>query len=122
MKWRFDDVVAFVQVVQAGSITAAANRMNLAKSVVSKRIHDLERALDAELFQRSIRQLRPTETGLAEARVALIHEELVAQAPLLMLRGLGDGHQVALQLGLRPVATTAFLNSTSSQLLIELRS
>lgn len=87
-QWRFDDVIAFVQVVQAGSITAAANRMNLAKSVVSKRIHDLEHALDAELFQRSIRQLRPTDTGLAfYERIVPLLQELDEAADTLSAHG-----------------------------------
>lgn len=76
MKWRFDDVVAFVQVMEAGSITAAADRMSLSKSVISKRVHDLEAALDVALFQRSTRQVRPTEAGEAfyEQVVPLLHE------------------------------------------------
>lgn len=63
MKWRFDDILAFVRVMESGSITAAAERMNLSKSVISKRISDLERALGVELFHRSTRQVRPTEDG-----------------------------------------------------------
>lgn len=74
-KWRFEDLLTFVEVIEAGSITAAAARLNLSKSVVSKRIQDLESALDVELFQRSIRQVKPTENGeLLHAQVVpLIH-------------------------------------------------
>ncbi|MEK9284590.1 MULTISPECIES: LysR family transcriptional regulator [unclassified Bradyrhizobium] len=76
MRWRFDDIVTFIRVMEAGSITAAAARLNLSKSVISKRISDLEAALDAELFQRSTRQVRPTENGQAfyERMVPLLHE------------------------------------------------
>ncbi|MBB4189337.1 DNA-binding transcriptional LysR family regulator [Sinorhizobium terangae] len=76
MRWRFDDILAFVRVMEAGSITAAAERMNLSKSVVSKRISDLEHALGVELFRRSTRQVRPTENGEAfhERIVPLLHE------------------------------------------------
>ncbi|WP_298372265.1 LysR family transcriptional regulator [uncultured Bradyrhizobium sp.] len=76
MKWRFDDIVTFVRVMEAGGITAAADRMNLSKSVISKRISDLEDALGVELFQRSTRQLRPTDSGGAfyERMVPLLHE------------------------------------------------
>ena len=63
MKWRFDDVLTFMQVVEAGGITAAAARLNLSKSVVSKRISDLESALGAELFRRSTRRVIPTDRG-----------------------------------------------------------
>lgn len=76
MRWRFDDIVTFVRVMEAGGITAAADRMNLSKSVISKRVSDLEAALDVELFQRSTRLMRPTEYGEAfyERMVPLIHE------------------------------------------------
>jgi DNA-binding transcriptional LysR family regulator len=76
MRWRFDDILAFVRVMETGSITAAAERMNLSKSVVSKRISDLECALGVELFQRSTRQVRPTENGEAfhDRIVPLLHE------------------------------------------------
>ncbi|WGS19313.1 MULTISPECIES: LysR family transcriptional regulator [unclassified Bradyrhizobium] len=94
MKWRFDDIVTFVQVMQAGSITAAADRMNLSKSVISKRISDLEAALDVELFQRSTRQLRPTDNGGAffERMVPLLHEisetaESLSERGVSSLRG-----------------------------------
>lgn len=65
MKWRFDDLLTFMQVMENGSITTAAARLNLSKSVVSKRIADLEAALGVELFQRSTRLLKPTESAQA---------------------------------------------------------
>ncbi len=64
MRYRFDNIAAFVQVVEAGSISAAALRLNLAKSVVSKRIADLEEELGAELLHRSTRGIAPTDKGL----------------------------------------------------------
>ena len=54
MKWRFDDILTFMSVVEAGSVTSAATRLNISKSVISKRISDLEAALRVELFHRSI--------------------------------------------------------------------
>lgn len=76
MKWRFDDILTFIRVMESGSITATAERMNLSKSVISKRISDLEAALGVELFQRSTRKIRPTDNGDAfyEQMVPLIHE------------------------------------------------
>ncbi len=76
MKWRFDDLSTFLTVVEAGGITAAANHLNLAKSVVSKRISALEAALDVELLVRSSRAVRPTEHGQAlyDRMRPLIHE------------------------------------------------
>ncbi|MBZ9656419.1 LysR family transcriptional regulator [Phyllobacterium lublinensis] len=64
MKWRFDDLLTFIDVMETHSITATAARLNLSKSVVSKRITDLEGALGIELFQRSPRKLLATENAL----------------------------------------------------------
>jgi DNA-binding transcriptional LysR family regulator len=61
MKWRFDDILTFMSVVEAGSVTSAATRLNISKSVISKRISDLEAALHAELFHRSTGSVKPTE-------------------------------------------------------------
>lgn len=76
MKWRFDDLRTFLDVIEASSITATAARLNLSKSVVSKRIADLEAALGAALFQRSAGRLAATETGrrLAERVRPLVAE------------------------------------------------
>lgn len=76
MSWRFEDIIAFVRVMETGGITAAGERMNLSKSVISRRITDLETALGVELFRRSTREMNPTEVGEAYyQRVApLLHE------------------------------------------------
>lgn len=65
MKWRFEDLSTYLTVVETGGITAAANRLNLAKSVVSKRVGDLEATLKVPLLVRSSRSVRPTEYGEA---------------------------------------------------------
>lgn len=61
MKWRFDDILTFMSVLEAGSVTSAAKRLNISKSVISKRISDLETALRVELFRRSTGSVKPTE-------------------------------------------------------------
>ena len=53
MKWRFDDILTFMSVMEAGSVTSGAARLKMSKSVISKRISDLEAALHVELFRRS---------------------------------------------------------------------
>lgn len=63
MRWRFEDMTTFLDVIDTGSITAAASRLDLSKSVISKRISDLEAALGTALFQRHAGRLTPTETG-----------------------------------------------------------
>ena len=60
---RFDDISTFVQVVDSGSFTAAAERLSIAKSAASRRVADLETRLGAQLLQRTTRRLHLTETG-----------------------------------------------------------
>lgn len=65
MRHRFDDIATFIQVVETASISATARRLNVDKSVVSKRIMDLEGALGVELLHRSTRRISPTDNGAA---------------------------------------------------------
>ena len=44
---RFKDLEAFIAVVEAGSFTAAAERLDIAKSAVSRRVSSLEERLGA---------------------------------------------------------------------------
>ncbi len=50
-------------VVEAGSITQAADRLGIAKSAVSRRLAGLEQRLGAELIRRTTRRLNLTDTG-----------------------------------------------------------
>jgi DNA-binding transcriptional LysR family regulator len=60
---RFDDLVALVAVVETGSFTAAADRLELAKSAVSRRISALEERLGVQLLRRTTRRLNVTDAG-----------------------------------------------------------
>ena len=60
---KMDGLVIFVAIVEAGSISAAARRLGLAKSVVSERLAELERTLGSRLIQRTTRKLALTEDG-----------------------------------------------------------
>ncbi|MFZ6044503.1 LysR family transcriptional regulator [Pseudomonas sp. CR3202] len=60
----FEDMRVFTVVVEAGGFSAAAQRLNIAKSVVSRRMSALERHLECRLFNRTTRRLSLTETGL----------------------------------------------------------
>lgn len=53
----------FVEIVAAGSITAAAKRLGLSKSVVSAHLKELEEVCGARLLERSTRRQRLTEIG-----------------------------------------------------------
>ena len=70
---KADDIFLFVLVVDEGSFSAAAERMELTNSVVSKRISRLESALNVQLLYRTTRKLSLTEAGAAlygKARLA----------------------------------------------------
>lgn len=59
------DIAVFAQVVESGSFTAAAERLCLSKSVVSKYVSRLEDHLGARLLNRTTRRLHLTEVGRA---------------------------------------------------------
>ena len=60
---KFEDLQAFVAVVETGSFTAAADRLEMAKSAVSRRLSSLEQRLGVQLLRRTTRRLNLTDTG-----------------------------------------------------------
>ena len=62
---RFADMQMLVSVVEAGSISAAAERLTLAKSAVSRRLAELEARLGVSLIHRTTRRLNLTDSGRA---------------------------------------------------------
>jgi DNA-binding transcriptional LysR family regulator len=53
----------FVRVVEGGSFVAAARGLGLSKSVITKRVRELEDRLNAQLLVRSTRRLTLTDAG-----------------------------------------------------------
>ena len=62
---RFDQLRCFAAVVETGSFTAAAARLDVAKSAVSRRVAALERRLGGQLIHRTTRALELTDAGRA---------------------------------------------------------
>lgn len=62
---KTEEIQAFTQIVDSATITAAAERLGLAKSAVSRRLAELEDQLGVELFHRSTRKLSLTDSGRA---------------------------------------------------------
>lgn len=104
---RFEDLQAFVAVVEAGSFTSAADRLNVAKSAISRRIAALEERLGAELLRRTTRRLSLTDTGTgfydrsvriladldeAESAVAAEHGELRGRLRIALPLSFGVHH------------------------------
>ncbi|SFO31792.1 DNA-binding transcriptional regulator, LysR family [Bradyrhizobium sp. Ghvi] len=57
------DLVAFVAVVETGSIVAASTRLNLTQPGVTRRIQNLEEMLGTQLLDRLSKPLKPTAAG-----------------------------------------------------------
>lgn len=84
----------FLEVARAGSIRAAADRLHIVPSAVSRKIQRLERDLGARLMERRARGVILTEAGTVYARYALdaVHALQRVQSELELLRGLQRGH------------------------------
>lgn len=64
MKTSLDELQAFVAVVEAGSITAASERLALTVSATSRTLARLEEKLQTSLLRRTTRRLELTEEGM----------------------------------------------------------
>jgi len=104
---KFEDLQAFVTVVEAGSFTAAAERLNGNKSAISRRVSALEKRLGVQLLRRTTRKLNLTDTGRsffersariladldeAESAVAQEHGELRGRLRVALPHSFGVRH------------------------------
>ncbi|MER8506633.1 LysR family transcriptional regulator [Mesorhizobium sp. M0199] len=62
---RIDDFEAFIAIVEHGSLTAAARRLNRSLQSVSRSLATLEESLGVELLHRTTRRSTPSEAGAA---------------------------------------------------------
>ncbi|TQV74968.1 LysR family transcriptional regulator [Aliikangiella marina] len=60
---QFDEMQTFIRIVDAGSITKAAEQMDTVKSAVSRRLSELEKRLGVTLLTRTTRSQTLTESG-----------------------------------------------------------
>lgn len=83
------DIAVFVQVVESGSFTAAADRLSLSKPVVSKYVTRLEERLGARLLHRTTRRIALTEIGRGfyERSQKVLREIEEAEAEVSRLQG-----------------------------------
>ncbi|QKO14764.1 HTH-type transcriptional activator AmpR [Dickeya solani] len=59
----FKQMDALIWIVNMGSFEAAASKLNMSQSAISKRIHEIEEAFDIEIFDRKSRNARLTHKG-----------------------------------------------------------
>ncbi|EJC74577.1 transcriptional regulator [Rhizobium leguminosarum bv. trifolii WSM2012] len=90
---KVEGIAAFVAVVEAGSISEAARRLRLSKSVVSERLAELEKSLGGILLHRTTRKLTLTEDGGAflERAGRIVREIDEATAAMAERRGTLSG-------------------------------
>ena len=79
---RWSAMQSFVRVVESGSFVAAAERLGMSTSSLSRQVGDLEQHLGARLLNRTTRRLSLTESGQAfyERSVALLSDLAEAEA------------------------------------------
>lgn len=90
---KLDGIAGFVAVAEEGSISEAARRLRLSKSVVSERLAELERSLGAALLHRTTRRISVTEDGVAflERARRILREVSEAATDLAERRGTLSG-------------------------------
>lgn len=90
---QLQNMMIFARVLEAGSFSKAADSLGIAKSSVSKRVSDLEKAFGVRLIQRSTRKLHITEEGEAlYRRCQQINQELaLAKDELSTFREVAQG-------------------------------
>ncbi|MBF8779898.1 LysR family transcriptional regulator [Pseudomonas fulva] len=87
----------FVEIAETGSFSAAAERLFIAQSALSRQVKELEQHLDTRLFERTARQPRLTAAGqalLVRARQLLVDLEKTER----LTREIGQGLRGSLRL------------------------
>ena len=108
-------VVYFHEITRCGSIRAAARKLNIAPSAISRKLKDLEGILGVQLLEKTSTRLRPTAAGefVASHAMQVLRDLDQMRAHLDDLNGLRSGHVkiVAVQ-----AAATEFLPKALSSL------
>jgi DNA-binding transcriptional LysR family regulator len=111
---KLDSLLAFVVTAEGGSISEAARRLQISKSVASERLAELERNVGATLVHRSTRKLTLTEDGIAflERAKRILREVAEASAEVAERRGALVGPlRISVPVSFGILHLTAALNS-----------
>lgn len=90
---RLKDIVPFVASVEEGSFAAAAERLHLTGSAISKSISRLEARLGSRLLERTTRRLTLTDAGQAyfQTCIRILEELAEAESVLAAHRSIPSG-------------------------------
>ena len=82
----FKQMEALTWICKLGGFEAAADKLHMSQSAISKRIHELESSFDIEIFDRSNRNAKLTEQG----RELLIYCQEILERRDVMLEKVSD--------------------------------
>lgn len=104
----FRQISYFVALYEEGSMTRAANRLNVVQPAVSMQIAKLERDLDQQLFERRSKAMVPTVAGRTLYRlvVPVLHGLTLAREQMAKLSGVTSGR---ITIGMLVSLTASFL-------------
>ncbi|SFR34497.1 LysR family transcriptional regulator [Litoreibacter janthinus] len=106
INYDFGDLEAFLAVKETGSFHAAAQRLNLSQSAVTRRVQKLEDALDSQLFERTTRSLKPTLAAKRlQARAEAILEDAQETTRAMRDESVAFSHQRGTVITLATIAT-----------------
>ena len=99
-----EDLETFVEVADAGGVSAAARRLGVSKSIVSRRLVRLEAGLGVQLLARTTRGAALTEAGLTfrEHAVRVCAEIDLARETILPVGDLRGRLRIAAPLSFGP--------------------
>lgn len=111
-------LMLFHEVVKAGSLSAACERLNVPRSTLSRRLLQLEKDMGALLLKRSTRKLAPTDLGLS------VHEhctriEVEAKAIQQKTARMRTGLQGSLRVAMPIEFGTAWLGKAISDFAVQ---
>lgn len=98
----FSGLLLLVDIIDAGGLSRAAEKLKVSRAHVSQRLQQLERATGVQLIRRTTRRIEPTEIGLTLYRHGQrIRDELMAaeEAVAVLGRGLHGSVRVSVPTG-----------------------
>ena len=105
---QLDDITVFVEIVNQGSLRAAARCLGISPSAVSKRLAQLESRLELVLLERTTRRLQLTQAGE-------VYFARVAKIPALMATAEDEARELRGQVaGTLRVAMPSYFESSRS--------